>query len=148
MTDSSPWCVRFMYFLGRAITQALVAGFPPRWPGFNLRSGHVKFWWIKWHGDRFPPSTPVSLANWHSTSVPQTSPNIILCLYNKPDSSQRKYHLCSLVVRVPGCRPRVPGFDFRHYQIFWIAMNPLSRMSLNEELLERKCRGSDLENWD
>jgi hypothetical protein len=26
--------------------------------------------------------------------------------------------LCGLVVRLPGCRPRGPGFDFRHCQIF------------------------------
>jgi hypothetical protein len=26
--------------------------------------------------------------------------------------------LCGLVVRVPGCRSRGPGFDSRHYQIF------------------------------
>jgi hypothetical protein len=27
-------------------------------------------------------------------------------------------HHCCLVVRVPGYRSRVPGFDFRRYQIF------------------------------
>jgi hypothetical protein len=26
--------------------------------------------------------------------------------------------LCGLVVRVPGCRRRRPGFDFRRYKIF------------------------------
>jgi hypothetical protein len=27
-------------------------------------------------------------------------------------------HLCGLVVRLPGCRPRGPGFDSRNCQIF------------------------------
>jgi hypothetical protein len=28
------------------------------------------------------------------------------------------HRLCGLVVRVPGCRPRGPGFDYRRHQIF------------------------------
>jgi hypothetical protein len=50
--------------------------------------------------------------------------------------------LCNLVVRVPGCRPRSPGFDSRRYQIFCLAVGlergPLSLVRINEELLERK----------
>jgi hypothetical protein len=30
--------------------------------------------------------------------------------------------LCGLVVRVPGYRPRGPGFDFWSYQIFRVAV--------------------------
>jgi hypothetical protein len=30
--------------------------------------------------------------------------------------------LCGLVVRVPGCTPRGPGFDYRRYQIFSAAV--------------------------
>jgi hypothetical protein len=60
--------------------------------------------------------------------------------------------LCGLVVRVPGYSPRGPGFDSRPYQIFWIVVSlergPLSFVSINEELLERKSSGSGLENWD
>jgi hypothetical protein len=45
-------------------------------------------------------------------------------------------------VRVPGCKPGGPGFDSWRYQIFRIAVGlqrgPLSLMSINEELLERK----------
>jgi hypothetical protein len=52
------------------------------------------------------------------------------------------YRLCGLVVRVAGCRPRGPGFDFQLYQILWVAVGlergPLSLVSINEELLERK----------
>jgi hypothetical protein len=58
--------------------------------------------------------------------------------------------LCGLVVRVPGCRLRGPGFDSRSYQIFCagasLERGPLSLVSINEELLERKSRGSGLEN--
>jgi hypothetical protein len=50
-----------------------------------------------------------------------------------------------------------PGFDSRHYQIFWevvgLERSPLSLVSTIEELLERKSSGSGLENreygrWD
>jgi hypothetical protein len=48
--------------------------------------------------------------------------------------------LCGLVVRVPGCRPRGPGFDSRLYKIFCIAVGlercPLSLVRINVELLE------------
>jgi hypothetical protein len=58
--------------------------------------------------------------------------------------------LCGLVVRVPGCRHRGPGFDFQRYQIFYVAMGLerglLSLVRINEELLERKSRGSILQN--
>jgi hypothetical protein len=60
--------------------------------------------------------------------------------------------LCGLVVRVPGCRPRGLGFDFRHYQIFRIAVclerDPLSLVRINEELLEIKISGCGLGNRD
>jgi hypothetical protein len=57
---------------------------------------------------------------------------------------------CALVVRVPGCYPRGPGFDSRRYQIFCIAVDverrPLSLVRINEELLEIKSSGSVLKN--
>jgi hypothetical protein len=44
------------------------------------------------------------------------------------------------------------GFDSRRYQIFWevvgLERGPLSLVSTTEELLERKCSGSELENQD
>jgi hypothetical protein len=50
--------------------------------------------------------------------------------------------LSCLVGRVPGCRPRGPGFGSRRYEIFCIAValewGPLSLLRINEELLERK----------
>jgi hypothetical protein len=51
--------------------------------------------------------------------------------------------LCGLVVRLPGCRPRGPGLDSRHYEIFFCVVvglerGPLSLVRINEELLERK----------
>ena len=55
------------------------------------------------------------------------------------------YRLCGLVVRVSGYIYRGPGFDPRHYQIFWVVMGlergPLNLVSLVrsiEELLEWK----------
>jgi hypothetical protein len=51
-------------------------------------------------------------------------------------------HLCGLVVRVPGCKPRGSWFYSRCYQICCIVMGlewgPLSLVKINEELLERK----------
>jgi hypothetical protein len=45
----------------------LVAGFPPRRPWFEPRSGHVGFMVDKVAWGTFPPSTSVSPANSHST---------------------------------------------------------------------------------
>jgi hypothetical protein len=48
----------------------LVAGFPPRRPGFKNESKHVGFvWWTKWRWGRFSPSTSVSPANLYSTNI-------------------------------------------------------------------------------
>jgi hypothetical protein len=50
--------------------------------------------------------------------------------------------LCGLVIRVPGYRPSGPLFHSRRYQIFRVIVGlkrgPLSLVSINEELLERK----------
>jgi hypothetical protein len=54
--------------------------------------------------------------------------------------------LCGLVVRVPGYCSRDSLFDSRHYQIFGEVMglerDPLSLVSIIEELLEWKSSGS------
>jgi hypothetical protein len=53
-----------------------------------------------------------------------------------------------LVVRVPSCRSRGPGFDFWRYHIFWevvgLERGPLSLVSITKELLEweSRCPGS------
>jgi hypothetical protein len=51
-------------------------------------------------------------------------------------------HLSGLVVRLPGCRPRDPGFDqgaarFSEYQWVWNGVHS-ALVRINEELLERK----------
>jgi hypothetical protein len=60
--------------------------------------------------------------------------------------------LCVLVVRVPGCRHRGPGFDSRGYQIFWVAVGlgrvPLSPCEDKWGVTWKKSIGSGLENWD
>jgi hypothetical protein len=45
------------------------------------------------------------------------------------------------VVRVPGYRSRVSGFDSRRYQIVW-ERGPLSHLRITEELLEWRSSGS------
>jgi hypothetical protein len=56
------------------------------------------------------------------------------------------------VARVPAYRPRIYGFDFGSYQIFYAAVVlervPLSLMTKTQELLGRNCSGSGLENGD
>jgi hypothetical protein len=53
------------------------------------------------------------------------------------------------MVRVPIYRSRGPGFDSRRYPIFWkvvhLERGTRSLVRKNEELLERKNSGSDLE---
>jgi hypothetical protein len=74
----------------------------------------------------------------------------------KNDNSNRAHvihdRLCDLVVRVPGYKPRGPGFYFLRYKIFCeivvLKRGPLSLMGINEELLARKSSGSRLENRD
>jgi hypothetical protein len=60
--------------------------------------------------------------------------------------------LCGLMVRVPGYRSTGPGFDYRHYQIFWevvgLEQSLLSLVITIEELLGRKGSGSGLENQE
>jgi len=67
--------------------------------------------------------------------------------------SQDSDRLCGLVVRVSGYRYRGPGFDPRHYQIFWVVVGlvwgPLSLVRSIEELLEWKnVAALGLENRD
>jgi hypothetical protein len=60
--------------------------------------------------------------------------------------------LCGLVIRLPGCRPRGPGFDSQCCQIFWLAVSlkwgPLSPCEDKWGATWKKSSGSDLENWD
>jgi hypothetical protein len=55
VAEATPWFKR------------LVAGFPPRRPGFESGSGKWNLWWTKWRWGRFPPSASVSPANINST---------------------------------------------------------------------------------
>jgi hypothetical protein len=59
---------------------------------------------------------------------------------------------CGLVVRVPGYRFRGPWFDSLRYQVFWevvgLERDPLSAVSIIEDLLERKSGDFCLEIRD
>jgi hypothetical protein len=59
--------------------------------------------------------------------------------------------LCGLTIRV-SYRSRGPGFDSRHYQIFWkvvgLGQGPLILVSTIEELLGRNSKGPGLETWE
>jgi hypothetical protein len=62
------------------------------------------------------------------------------------------YRLCGLVVRVSWYSRLGPGFDFRRYEIFWVAVGlergPLTLVRINKKLLDRKNSGCGLENLD
>jgi hypothetical protein len=66
--------------------------------------------------------------------------------YSTPD------RLCGLVIRVPGCKTRGPGFDSRRYQIFWVAVGlqrgPLSPCEDKWGAIWKKSSGSGLDNWE
>jgi hypothetical protein len=59
-------------------------------------------------------------------------------------------HICGLVVRVSGYKPRGPGLIPRATRYFWevvgLERGPLSLVSTVEELLGRKNSGSGLES--
>jgi hypothetical protein len=60
--------------------------------------------------------------------------------------------LCGLVVKVPGCYPRGPGFDSRCCQIFWVVLGlergPLSSCENKWGATWKKSSGSGLEKRD
>jgi hypothetical protein len=72
--------------------------------------------------------------------------------FNITRQSTQGDRLCGLVVTVPGCRSRGPGFDSQRYQIFRVVVGlergPLSLVSTTEELLGRKSSCSGLESRD
>jgi hypothetical protein len=61
-------------------------------------------------------------------------------------------HLCGVVVRLPVCRPRGPGFDSRRCQIFCSAVGlergPLSPYEDEGGATSKENSGSGLDNWD
>jgi hypothetical protein len=66
-TDSVPWNSKVEKVTTAPPLRQLVAGFPPRRPGFKPGSGHVGICdGQKWRWGRFSPSTSVSPANLHS----------------------------------------------------------------------------------
>jgi hypothetical protein len=78
-----------------------------------------------------PPPPPQDLIS-HSLSSESFRKNYVTPLCDR---------LYGLVVRVPGYISRGPGFDSRHYEIFWVVglePGPLSLVSTVEELLGRK----------
>jgi hypothetical protein len=63
-----------------------------------------------------------------------------------------QYTSYTILDRLCGLEVRVPGYDYQHYQIFWVAVGvercPFSIVSINEELRERKNSDSGIENWN
>jgi hypothetical protein len=72
--------------------------------------------------------------------------NRVSCLYGLIVSLCLLNRICGLVVRDPGHRSRGPGFDFRHYQILWQVVGPLSLVNRIKELLGGISSDSGLEN--
>jgi hypothetical protein len=59
--------------------------------------------------------------------------------------------LGGLVVTVPVCKPRGPGFDSGRYQIFWVTWSGTGCTQTREDkwgATWKKSSGSGLENWD
>jgi hypothetical protein len=101
--------LRISNFLQKVVPQLrrLVAGFPPRRPGFEHRSGYVGFVVDRVHWSRFSPSTSVSPANCHSTDY-STFIIIIIII------------IIQLVADVPsGLRLTPPQKTKTFYQIIW-----------------------------
>jgi hypothetical protein len=65
------------------------------------------------------------------------------CVFINADLLSDSDHLCGLVVRFPGCRLKGLGFDSPALP----ERDPLSLVTINEELLERQSDGFGLENW-
>jgi hypothetical protein len=66
--------------------------------------------------------------------------------YHNNNNNNYYYYYYSLTHRVPGYRPRGPGFDSRCYQIFWevvgLERGPFSLVRIIEEILQWKSSGS------
>lgn len=64
----------------------------------------------------------------------------------------KEEHLCGIVVRVPDHRPVDLGFYSRWYQtlgeVVGLERDALRLLRITEEIIERKCSGSGLENRD
>jgi hypothetical protein len=67
---------------GYATAPWLATGFSPPQNGFDLRSGHVTFVVDKMVMGRFPASTSVSLANYHSMDSPPSLIILSLIIYS------------------------------------------------------------------
>jgi hypothetical protein len=87
-----------IYFKSRSVCQLywneavpylkrLVAGFPPRRPGFAPGQVMWDLWCTKWDWARFSPSTSVSSANRHSTRL--SSLIITQGMYSRPIGGRR-----------------------------------------------------------
>jgi hypothetical protein len=74
-------------------------------------------------------------------------------MHIRPITEQHGFKAYSVYwVRLPGCRPRGPGFDSRRCQIIWVAVGlerrPLSPCEDKWGATWKKSSGSGLENWD
>jgi hypothetical protein len=56
------------------------------------------------------------------------------------------YHLYGLAVRVPGYKPRGLGFDFRHFQMFWVVVG-LDQRDFLKQNVEAPAYKTDINGW-
>jgi hypothetical protein len=93
------------------------------------------------------PCTPLTVLH-----VYLSWPNWVAAVANYWETLWTYDRFCGLVVKLPGCRPRGPGFYFRRCQIFRVAVGlervPPKPCEDKWRATWKKNCGSGLQNWD
>jgi hypothetical protein len=87
----------------------------------------VDIFMMTWHTIRHAPEADYSRLihkfKYTSTHTHTTALINKLCSADLQRRRIKRDRLCGLLVRVPGCSPRGPGFDSWSYQIFCVAVD-------------------------